>query len=529
MPLPVLRILPTWSSLLDDRACIRDDLDADALVLVAGAPLIPALAALPLPGAIRAALQRAAEVDAALARGTDAPLVLPLAEAPGGRVVLATLPDLTHEAEDVRSVADAVGHALRRAGRAGARRPLLCVEPPEEDRYRHARHVAALAALAATWEPSRDAKATSVHRHDERALPGIECVWVVGADEAQDEALAAIEAGRRLCRELVVADPEAGAPLAFASRCMDELGPLGVACTLEEDVSAYPLLAAVARASMSVPRHRPCVLTLVLESQGPAERTLFVAGKGVTYDTGGADLKTDGSMAGMSRDKGGAAAAAGLMLALARMRPRGLRVVTRLGLVRNSIGVDAFVSDEVIRARSGVRVRIGNTDAEGRLVLADLLASAREEAMSAPAPQVLSLATLTGHAYRAFGPLIAAIENQASRERGFLAGLQQVGEHWGEPLEYTRPRREDYAYLSPKTSLADVLSSNRLATVNTPRGHQGPYAFLDVASGLHGSGVPFAHLDISGAVVDPPDWQAGRPTGTPIASLVRYWVGERQE
>ena len=70
----------------------------------------------------------------------------------------------------------------------------------------------------------------------------------------------------------------------------------------------------------------------------------------------------------------------------------------------------------------------------------------------------------------------------------------------------------------------DVVSSNRLASVNTPRGHQFPFAFLDVAAGMRGKPIPFAHLDIAGVAVDPPDWQFGKPTGSPVATLVA-WLG----
>src|SRR4029077_21045425 len=107
--------------------------------------------------------------------------------------------------------------------------------------------------------------------------------------------------------------------------------------------------------------------------------------------------KTDGHMAGMSRDKGGAGVVAGLLRAVAALALPGVRVIGLLGLVRNSIGEESFVSDEIIRSRAGVRVRIGNTDAEGRLVLADLLARAKDLAGGEPDPLLFSVATLTGH------------------------------------------------------------------------------------------------------------------------------------
>ena len=105
---------------------------------------------------------------------------------------------------------------------------------------------------------------------------------------------------------------------------------------------------------------------------------------------------------------------------------------------------------------------------------------------------------------------------------GVLDALDRLGEAWGEPMERSRPRREDYAFVAPKSAAEDVLSSNRLASVATPRGHQFPFAFLDIASGLKGSNVPFVHLDIGGAAYSPADWQTGTPTAAPVLSLIGY-------
>jgi leucyl aminopeptidase len=115
-------------------------------------------------------------------------------------------------------------------------------------------------------------------------------------------------------------------------------GVSGVKVSVISDVHVlkeeYPLLFAVARASIPVERHRPCVVRLEWSGAGPTTRTVVIAGKGVTYDTGGADIKVGGSMAGMRRDKCGAAAAAGFLLACARADPKltaGLKVVVELG------------------------------------------------------------------------------------------------------------------------------------------------------------------------------------------------------
>ncbi len=487
----------------------------DAFVVVAPAPITPYLGSL---GPGHGAIENAIAIDAALTKGARAPVVIPAQNAPGGRVVLASYgsgQSATHDIEDVRLVAEATLAAVARAVEAGATRPLVLAIPPHgvhAARFAHTVEVAALAALGSQWTPLEAREAGKVPRV-------AESIGMVGLSEERARFVDAVEVGRKLCRDIAGTEPERMAPLRVAQLCEEAFAGTSVQVEIERDVTAYPLLAAVARASMTVERHRPCVARLFWSSPGEVKRTIVLAGKGVTYDTGGADLKTDGAMAGMSRDKGGAAAVAGLVRAIAALAPPGLRVVGLLGLVRNSIGEESFVSDEIIRSRAGVRVRIGNTDAEGRLILADLLAEARELVEGAPDPTLLSVATLTGHVYRAHGPYVGILGNAPARTRGEVDALDALGESWGEPFERSRPRREDYALGAPRSSAEDVVSANRLASVNTPRGHQFPFAFLDIAAGLRGGTLPFMHLDIAGAAVDPPDWQFGRPTGSPIITL----------
>ncbi len=502
------------SALLETHPAVSG---CDAVVVVAPSPIVERVAG--LGPAVAGAVEAAARVDAALS-SKRAPVVLPAPGAPGGRVVLGPMSPLTDDTDDVRWVAEASAAAVARAVEAGARRPLLSVQAPSDPRFARAVEVGALAALGSQWAPFEA-------REAEMAPRSAEALAVLGLPEQRAKEIAAIEVGRALCRDITGTDPERMTPRRIADLCEAAFARTGVLVKIERNVEDYPLLSAVSRASRVVERHRPAVVRLDYRPRGEIKRTVLLAGKGVTYDTGGADLKTDGHMAGMSRDKGGAGAVAGLVRAAAALGLEGVRIVGLLGLVRNSIGEEAFVSDEIIRSRGGVRVRIGNTDAEGRLVLADLLALARELAMSGAAdPILISIATLTGHVYRAHGPYTGAICNSAAR--GELARLTALAEAWGDPMEQSRPRREDYAFIAARSSAEDVVSSNRLASVNTPRGHQFPFAFLDVASGLKDGPMPlpFIHLDIGGVVAEGADWQFGRPTGAPIPSLIAYLAGE---
>ncbi|HVY84626.1 MAG TPA: leucyl aminopeptidase family protein [Caulobacterales bacterium] len=155
----------------------------------------------------------------------------------------------------------------------------------------------------------------------------------------------------------------------------------------------YPLLHAVGRASQQAPR-------LLHLSWGEANAPrVALAGKGVTFDTGGLDIKPSSGMRIMKKDMGGAAHALALaQIVMDAQLP--VRLDVFVPVAENSVGGDAFRPGDVIRSRKGLSVEIDNTDAEGRLILADALARACEEK-----PQLMfDFATLTGAARTALGP-----------------------------------------------------------------------------------------------------------------------------
>lgn len=503
--------------------------DHDALIAVFSAP--DQLDALPL--GLGAAARQALAVDAAL--GAQVGLV-PAAGAPGGRLVLSPTGPLDRDHDDVRRFGDAAAVGLRRAVAAGARRPLLVVaEAPPGTVYQHAGLVSLLAALGALWQPLEAREALSEATAEPvTAVSFLADGALRGDPHTRAAEAAALEAGRRLARDLGGTEPERMSPPRMAALLTAAFDGTGVEVEVVDDVDAlaagYPLLMAVARASLGVPRHRPNVTRLRYVGPGPTTRTLLLAGKGLSYDTGGADLKTDGHMAGMSRDKGGAGGVAGFVLAAALLQVPGLEIVAELGNVRNSIGPDAFVADEIIRSHGGARVRVGNTDAEGRLVLADLLSHLRERALGAVAPHLFTVATLTGHAGRAVGPYTIVMDNGPAHDLAW--SMAAAGDALGEGVEISRLRREDWAFIAPRSAADDLLSCNNAPSSATSRGHQFPMAFLIRAAGLEGHGaasaqpLAYSHVDIGGSGVEGGDWQHGRPTGAPILALAgRYLLG----
>lgn len=455
------------------------------------------------------------------------------AEAPGGRLVVSPTGPLGRDYDDVRRFGEAARLGVRRALAAGATRPLLIVRGvPSTPRFAHAGEVAVLEALGAAWSPLEAREA----RGEVAVEPMTALGWLGGpSSEERLGWLTAVEHGRRVARDVTGTEPERMAPARVAELCRSIFRDTPVSVSVVDDRTVlereYPLLSAVGRASFAVPRHQPCVVRLSYEGEGPIEQSFLIAGKGVTYDTGGADVKYGGAMAGMSRDKGGAGAAIGLMATVAARQPKGLKVVVEVGAVRNSLGADGFVTDEIITSHAGVRVRIGNTDAEGRLVLADLLSQLKLQAVHSPRPRLFSMATLTGHVGRAYGTYTASLDNGPALLDGVTERLARFGDLWGEPVEISRLRREDWDFVRPRTASDDVLSCNNGASTMTARGHQFPMAFLAVASGLARHGVdgspplPYTHIDIGGSAVEGGDWQHGRPTGTPILAFASAYLG----
>ena len=182
----------------------------------------------------------------------------------------------------------------------------------------------------------------------------------------------------------------------------------------------YPMIHAVGRAAVEAPR----LLDLVWGDEAAPKVTLI--GKGVCFDTGGLNLKPGNYMELMKKDMGGAALAISLADAL---MDAGLNIRLRLmvGAVENAIGPDAFRPGDVLQSRKGLSVEIGNTDAEGRLVLADMLAEADSETPDL----MVDFATLTGAARVAMGPEVVPFYTHSDT---LAASISEAGQAVHDPM-----------------------------------------------------------------------------------------------
>jgi leucyl aminopeptidase len=212
-----------------------------------------------------------------------------------------------------------------------------------------------------------------------------------------------------------------------------------------------------------------------------AKKTLALVGKGVTFDSGGLNLKTTGGIGDMKIDMAGGAAVAGAMLAIARLKPR-RRVVAAIPLVENMVSGNATRPGDIIRAYSGKTVEIGNTDAEGRLILADALAWVIEKYKP---DTVIDMATLTGACVVALGEKYAAVFTPDDKLAGVLIDASERTHErcWRMPLP------DDYRELL-KSEMADInnMPATRWGGAVTAA------LFLKEFIGQ----TPWAHIDIAG-------------------------------
>lgn len=325
-----------------------------------------------------------------------------------------------------------------------------------------------------------------------------------------DVASAAIERGRtigdsvNLARRLVNEPPHAMYPETFAAEAQRVAAEVGLSCEVWDQARLEQercgSLLAVARGS-----HRPPRLVIVEHRGGkPGDPPLALVGKGVTFDSGGLSLKPSDSMTTMKCDMAGAATVLGVMQAAARLKlPRNL--IGLMGLVENMPGGAAMKLGDVLTARSGKTIEVLNTDAEGRLVLADVLNVAVER----KAAKIVDFATLTGACVVALGnDVVGAFANDQPWCDSVVAAARKAGE----PL-WQMPMFPEYSE-HIKSEIADIK--------NTGDGRWG--GAITAAKFLEEfvAGTPWVHLDIAGPAYfeKPRPWADVGGTGVMVRTIL---------
>jgi leucyl aminopeptidase len=247
----------------------------------------------------------------------------------------------------------------------------------------------------------------------------------------------------------------------------------------------------------------PKFIVMSYKGDPGSKELLALVGKGITFDTGGISIKPAERMEEMKYDMSGGAGVIAAMSAIGRLKPK-LNVVGIVPATENMPGGKATKPGDIFTAMNGKTIEVINTDAEGRLVLADGLCYANKLG----ATKIVDAATLTGACVIALGHAAsAAVSNNDDFAQQFLNAAKPTGErYWQMPLF------EDYSN-AMKSDIADLKN-----TGGRPAGTLTASAFLKAFAG----DTPWVHLDIAGtAYLDNESaWQAKGPTGTPVRAFI---------
>jgi leucyl aminopeptidase len=320
---------------------------------------------------------------------------------------------------------------------------------------------------------------------DPQSVP--ELVTLLGLPEGSEAALRCIDglcAGVELARQLVAAPPNVATPAALADAAASIAADYGIELKVLErsDCEALGMGAylAVAQGSDLPPKF----IHLTYRPAAETRRRVALVGKGLTFDSGGYNLKVAGSQIEMMKyDMGGSAAVLGAMRAIAQIRPEGVEVHAIVASCENMISGGAMHPGAILTASNGKTIEINNTDAEGRLTLADALVYASKLEPDA----IVDLATLTGACVIALGEEIAGLWSCSD---GLAEALLAAGRAGGESY-WRMPLRSSYKE-GLKSAFADLKN-----TGPRPGGSITAALFLQ---DFVPKDLPWAHLDIAGTV-----------------------------
>jgi leucyl aminopeptidase len=399
----------------------------------------------------------------------------------------------------------AVGDSARALKGGPARRALFTLselDVPGRDRAWNVRQ-AVIATAHALYRYTATLGEKNKARHDDS---GLKALAIAGADDAALAQGQAIAAGVEYARNLGNLPPNICTPAYIAEAAQAFAREHGTGCEIldEQQMEALGMgsLLAVARGSANRPR------LVVLQWNGSAAadaKPYVLVGKGITFDTGGVNLKTQGGIEEMKYDMCGGATVIGTFVAAVKMRLP-LNLVVVVPAVENAIDGNAYRPSDVITAMSGKTIEVGNTDAEGRLILCDALTYAQKYEPQA----IVDVATLTGACMVALGRYASGL---MSKHDDLAAELTAAGETVFDRA-WRLPLWDEYQGMLDST-FADVYNiGGRWAGAITAG------CFLSRFT----EGQRWAHLDVAGTASD--EGKRGMATGRPVG-LLTQWLLDR--
>ena len=351
------------------------------------------------------------------------------------------------------------------------------------------------------------------YRTERTAEKGIDTLWLAtGGVAAGSDAQAALNSGRILgeaqnfTRTLVNEPSNIMTPTKLAERAAEMAAHLGLECEVlgAEEIQRLKMGAfwAVAQGSQTEPAK--LIILRYAPEGAPAEPVIGLIGKGITFDSGGISIKPSENMHEMKTDMAGGATMLGVMQAIAQLKPN-VRVTALIPATENMPSGNAFKPGDVITSMSGKTIEILNTDAEGRLVLADALTYAKQLGCTV----LIDAATLTGACMVALGNITTGVFGWDKEwVNRVLAAANSAGEKmWQLPVD------DDYRDLY-KSTIADLANTG---------GRYGGAITAAMFIGEFAGDTPWVHLDIAGTrwANDEKPYRAKGPTGHGVRTLVQ--------
>jgi leucyl aminopeptidase len=373
-------------------------------------------------------------------------------------------------------------------------------------------NVAAVAegVLVGVWEPDQ----LKTDRRDAKPIGSVSIAVPEGSDSDLEAALekgCIIGEALNVARDIAVEPPNVLTPNALADRARAVAKECGLSCdVLDQDRMRQMGMGALLGVAQGSAEPPALIVLQYKPDNATAEGHLGLVGKGVTFDTGGISIKPSEGMEKMKYDMAAGAAVIGAMQAIARLKP-GVAVTGIIPAVENMPGSKAQRPGDIVNSLSGKTIEILNTDAEGRLILADAITYAKQLGCT----HLVDAATLTGAIVVALGPTSSGVftNNDALLGQWMAAGKESGEKMWHMPL--------DDEYLEQlKTVYADLQNiGSRWGGACTAA------MFLREFAG----DTPWVHVDVAGTawLDDAKPFMAKGPTGVPLGTFVSLATGWR--
>ena len=335
-------------------------------------------------------------------------------------------------------------------------------------------------------------------------------IFIIAKKDYKDELNKAmiVASSVNLARNIVNTPPQDCTPIALADIAKKIAKDSSLDCKIGDikflQKEKMELILSVARASTEEPRF----IEIAYKPKKSKKRIVLV-GKGLTYDSGGLSLKPADFMTTMKADKGGGCAVLGVMQAIARLKPN-VEVVGIIGATENMIGGNAYKPDDILKSREGVMVEVKNTDAEGRLVLADCLSYAQD----LKPDFIIDLATLTGACVVGLGEYTSGIMGYNKK---LNKEFEKVASKSGELMAILPFNRHLEKLIDSKNADISNVSSTRYGGAITAGIFLGKFIRKEYKD-------KWIHLDIAGPAFVEKEWDINSfgASGAGVRSVVEF-------